>query len=155
MQLCPLMQSILATVFFALCHVGLAQIVPAPLHLQHPTQDKNFHLLSAIENNPKVQAVLLTDKDSFRDCLGTTAISWTGASVLQGRRHLHDEKSPLDRGRDSYSFIGSRRAILERLCTARSGKQRSSSKWHLRPLSKSKRRDSPRRCMRHMRTRNQ
>ena len=63
MQFRPIAQSAAAAVFFLLGQVGSAQVVPGPLHLQHAVQDKNFYLLSAIENHPKVRSALLTDKD--------------------------------------------------------------------------------------------
>ena len=63
MQFRPIAQSALAAAFLVFCHVGSAQIVPQPLHLQHAIQDKNFYLFSAIENDPKVRSALLADKD--------------------------------------------------------------------------------------------
>ncbi len=42
---------------------GLAQVAPKPLPLQHAIQDKNFYLLSAIENDSKARAALLADKE--------------------------------------------------------------------------------------------
>lgn len=40
-----------------------AQVPQKPLHLEHPIQDKNFYLLSAIEDNSRVMAALLADKE--------------------------------------------------------------------------------------------
>jgi hypothetical protein len=63
MQFRPIARSVVAAAFFVFCHVGSSQVVPAPLHLQHAVQDKNFYLLSAIENDSKVRHALLADKD--------------------------------------------------------------------------------------------
>lgn len=39
---------------------------PAPLTLHHPVQDKNFYLLSSIEENPSVRALIQADPDLAR-----------------------------------------------------------------------------------------
>lgn len=39
---------------------------PAPLILHHPVQDKNFYLLSSIEQNPSVRALIQADPDLAR-----------------------------------------------------------------------------------------
>lgn len=41
----------------------LAQVAQTPLHVKHTIQDKNFYLLSVIENTPKVSAALSADRD--------------------------------------------------------------------------------------------
>jgi hypothetical protein len=51
------------TAVLTLAPAGSAQILPKPLHLEHAIQDKNFYLFSAIENDSKVRAALLADKE--------------------------------------------------------------------------------------------
>lgn len=56
--------SSIVTVTFMFDPAGLlAQVAQTPLHVEHAIQDKNFYLLSVIENAPKVPAALLTDRE--------------------------------------------------------------------------------------------
>lgn len=109
MQFRPIAQSIVAAVFFTLCQAGFSQIVPAPLHLQHAVQDKNFYLLSAIENDPKVRTALLADKDlstiaaerqqyldlALRSCKGDAVC--TTKSLLWTEEEIHSVSFALER----------------------------------------------------------
>ena len=98
MQFRPIAQSVAAAAFFVLCHVGFSQVVPGPLPLQHAIQDKNFYLLSAIENDPKVRPPLLADKDiseisaARQQYLGLALRSCKGDAVCTMRSLLWTEE---------------------------------------------------------------
>src|ERR1700682_4985625 len=91
-------QSVVAAAFLVLGHVGFAQGVPGPLQLQHAVQDKNFYLLSAIENDPKVRSALLEDKDlseisaERKQYLGLALRSCKGDAVCTMRSLLWTEE---------------------------------------------------------------
>ena len=117
MQLRLIARSIAVAAFFVLCDVGFSQVVPGSLHLQHAVQDKNFYLLSAIENDPKVRNVLLADKDlseiraerqqylgmALRSCKGDAACTmrsllWTEEEIRVvsfALEHLYHEDASL------------------------------------------------------------
>lgn len=98
MQFRPIAQSVVAVAFLVLGHVGFAQVVPRPLQLQHAVQDKNFYLLSAIENDPKVRSALLADKDlseisaERKQYLGLALRSCKGDAVCTMRSLLWTEE---------------------------------------------------------------
>jgi len=94
----PIAQPVMAAMLFVLCHAGFSQVVPAPLHVQHGVQDKNFYLLSAIENDPKVRLALLEDKGlseisvERQQYLGLTLRSCKGDAVCTTRSLLWTEE---------------------------------------------------------------
>jgi hypothetical protein len=98
MQFRPIAQSVVAAAFLVLGHVGFAQAVPRPLQLQHAVQDKNFYLLSAIENDPKVRSALLADTDlseisaERKQYLGLALRSCKGDAVCTMRSLLWTEE---------------------------------------------------------------
>jgi hypothetical protein len=63
MQLRFIASSIVTTALIFSSFGLLAQVPHKPIRLEHAIQDKNFYLLSAIENDPKVSAALLGDKE--------------------------------------------------------------------------------------------
>jgi DUF218 domain len=54
---------VLASLLFILPYLATAQAIPKPLRLHNATQDKNFYLLSVLQANPDVHAVLTADKE--------------------------------------------------------------------------------------------
>ncbi|MEG9437891.1 YdcF family protein [Edaphobacter sp. HDX4] len=63
MRLRFIASSILMTTLMFTSAGLVGQVPQKPLHLEHAVQDKNFYLLSAIEDNSRVSAALLADKD--------------------------------------------------------------------------------------------
>jgi hypothetical protein len=61
MQLGSLPRLLLAAGIFTLPHLSIAQADTRPLPLHSALQDKNFYLLSALQTNPRVRAVLTAD----------------------------------------------------------------------------------------------
>lgn len=55
---------IVATIFFTL-HLAAAHAASSPLALKHPVQDKNFYLLSLIENDAKASNAIAADHTIF------------------------------------------------------------------------------------------
>jgi len=97
------------TAVLALAPIGSAQIVPKPLRLEHAIQDKNFYLLSAIENDSKVRSALLADKElqeiaaerkqylglSLRSCKGNAVCTMRG--LLWTEEEIRVVSSALER----------------------------------------------------------
>jgi DUF218 domain len=57
-----LLRLLLATAVFALPQYVIAQVLPKPLSLHAPVQDKNFYLLSLLQSDSAMRNVLAADK---------------------------------------------------------------------------------------------
>jgi hypothetical protein len=62
MQFGTLPRLFFAAAIFTLPHSSIAQAVPRPLPLHAPLQDKKFYLLSTLQADPGVRALLIADK---------------------------------------------------------------------------------------------
>jgi hypothetical protein len=101
----------------------LAQVFPKPIHLKHAIRDKNFYLLSAIENDSKVSTALLPDKElqeigaerrqylnlALRSCKG--GASCTMKSLLWTEEEIRIVSFALER---LYRENGTLREMLDR-----------------------------------------